>query len=49
LGQKIMLWLSGGQEFQFLSYLFPLFCLVLEIVLQIKHCRTRVVMFCLHF
>jgi len=49
MGQKVVLWFIKGQEFQFLSCLLPPICYVPETILQIKHCRTGVVLFCPSF
>jgi len=46
VGQKVVLWFSERQKYQFLSCPSPSVCPVPETVLHIKHWTTRVVLSC---
>jgi len=49
VGRKVVLWFGEGQKYQFLSCLLPAIYLASEIVLQIKHWTTWIVLSCLLF
>jgi len=44
MGQKVVFWFSDGQKIHFLTYHLHPNCPVSKVVLQVKHCTTKVVM-----
>jgi len=46
VGQKILLWFTEGQNYQFLSCPLPPVCHVPETIIEIKHKTTEVVLSC---
>jgi len=49
VGQKVVLWFSEGQKYEFLSCPMHPVCPVPETVLQIKHWTTEVILSCPSF